>query len=221
MSFLSFKRFPQRSPVSQAFISKTHFVYSSLSPPPFPLFYLFKKFALMGFPCIAFTLTKPIIATILVKMLHHIKFMSMIAIAHLRLFSPQVYSVLQPASFVLGPEHPSPSLVLVPLHIGTNSIKKRLPVVKYGDFIKRCRIEAGKDTGCVVCLNGVEERDEIRELPNCLHVFHKACLESWVDEGQVTCPLCRSLLFPVNREIKRRADPYPVERNEYLFGERL
>lgn len=195
ISFLLIQEIP--STVSQAFISKTHFVYSSISPPPFPLFYSFKKFALMGFPCISFTLTKPIITIILVNMLHHIKFMSMIAIAHLRLFNPQVYSVLQPASFVLGPESPSPSLVLVPAHIGTNSIKKRLPVVKYGDFVKRCRIEAGKDTGCAVCLNGVEERDEIRELPNCLHVFHKDCLESWVDEGQVTCPLCRSILFPV------------------------
>ncbi|KAF5811974.1 putative transcription factor C2H2 family [Helianthus annuus] len=38
--------------------------------------------------------------------------------------------------------------------------------------------------------------DLIREIVNCKHVFHRECLDKWVDVGQVNCPLCRSVLLP-------------------------
>lgn len=49
---------------------------------------------------------------------------------------------------------------------------------------------------CAVCLNPVEETQLIRKLCNCRHVFHKHCLDSWIDETNVTCPLCRAHLLP-------------------------
>ncbi|RXH95863.1 hypothetical protein DVH24_008363 [Malus domestica] len=35
-----------------------------------------------------------------------------------------------------------------------------------------------------------------RKQCNCGHVFHWECLDSWVDQGQATCPLSRAMLFP-------------------------
>ncbi|KQK14565.1 E3 ubiquitin-protein ligase Os03g0188200 [Brachypodium distachyon] len=46
---------------------------------------------------------------------------------------------------------------------------------------------------CVVCLSGVEEGDETRELA-CRHVFHRACLDAWLARPPATCPLCRARL---------------------------
>ncbi|KAK4551100.1 hypothetical protein RGQ29_032539 [Quercus rubra] len=79
-------------------------------------------------------------------------------------------------------------------------IKKRVPVIEYSVFVERHRAltddeDVDMEMECSVCLNCVERSHEIRELCNCYHVFHKECLDRWVDEGQVTCPLCRTLLF--------------------------
>ncbi|KAJ4777190.1 RING zinc finger protein-like [Rhynchospora pubera] len=35
-----------------------------------------------------------------------------------------------------------------------------------------------------------------RKHGNCSHLFHKECIDNWVDLGKVTCPLCRALLLP-------------------------
>ncbi|KAM0950198.1 putative chromatin regulator PHD family [Dioscorea sansibarensis] len=53
-----------------------------------------------------------------------------------------------------------------------------------------------EETMCIVCLGSLEGEDEVRELGNCIHVFHKECLDKWVDIGHHTCPMCRSLLLP-------------------------
>ncbi|KAL6345955.1 hypothetical protein AAG906_025235 [Vitis piasezkii] len=76
-------------------------------------------------------------------------------------------------------------------------IKKRVPVVEYGSLLERLGTkEEDGDTACSVCLDRIKRSHEIRELPNCYPVFHKDCLDTWVDAGQVTCPLCRSMLLP-------------------------
>ncbi|XP_011008959.1 PREDICTED: E3 ubiquitin-protein ligase RNF126-like [Populus euphratica] len=46
---------------------------------------------------------------------------------------------------------------------------------------------------CAVCLDDVEEGEEIREL-RCGHIFHRACLYRWLDFRPSTCPLCRGSL---------------------------
>ncbi|XP_019164602.1 PREDICTED: RING-H2 finger protein ATL40-like [Ipomoea nil] len=43
---------------------------------------------------------------------------------------------------------------------------------------------------CAVCLCGIEEGEEIRDL-RCAHIFHRACLDRWLGTGRMTCPLCR------------------------------
>jgi hypothetical protein len=117
---------------------------------------------------------------------------------------------------------PSPSLVPVPSHLADESIKTQLPIVWYGDSLERRGGGfVGKDSVvCVVCMNNMESGDEVRELCNYCHVFHKECLDVWIGKGQVTCPLCRSKLSPIQREeLLLGVDPWRRERMVYLFGE--
>ncbi|KAK9291784.1 hypothetical protein L1049_019734 [Liquidambar formosana] len=66
----------------------------------------------------------------------------------------------------------------------------------------------------------MEANHEVRKLCNCSHAFHKDCLDAWIDEGQVTCPVCRSKLLPERgEEVKKGEDPWRMERMVYLFGE--
>ena len=46
---------------------------------------------------------------------------------------------------------------------------------------------------------GCEEGEEIREL-RCDHLFHRICLDRWLQYKHTTCPLCRGSLA------RRRAD---------------
>ncbi|RWW21589.1 hypothetical protein BHE74_00019681, partial [Ensete ventricosum] len=50
---------------------------------------------------------------------------------------------------------------------------------------------------CAVCLCELEHGDEVRRLSNCRLVFHRSCLDRWVEHDQSTCPLCRAPLVPV------------------------
>ncbi|XP_061337128.1 probable E3 ubiquitin-protein ligase XERICO [Gastrolobium bilobum] len=48
---------------------------------------------------------------------------------------------------------------------------------------------------CTVCLTQFEPESEINRL-SCGHLFHKVCLEKWLDYWNITCPLCRTPLMP-------------------------
>jgi RING/U-box domain-containing protein len=50
---------------------------------------------------------------------------------------------------------------------------------------------------CRVCLVRFEAEAVVNRLP-CGHVFHRACLETWLDYDHATCPLCRSRLLPAS-----------------------
>ncbi|KAM0933231.1 putative transcription factor C2H2 family [Dioscorea sansibarensis] len=50
---------------------------------------------------------------------------------------------------------------------------------------------SGED--CLVCLCGLVVGDRVRRL-GCGHVFHCDCLDGWLDEMNLSCPLCRSSL---------------------------
>ncbi|CDY27877.1 BnaA07g04670D [Brassica napus] len=52
------------------------------------------------------------------------------------------------------------------------------------------------DNECSVCLSNFEEDSEINKL-KCGHLFHKTCLEKWIDYWNITCPLCRTPLVVV------------------------
>lgn len=107
--------------------------------------------------------------------------------------------------FVLLTDSQTGSIVPVPVQVLTAMIKTNLPVIEYGDFVKRFGDEAmKKDRVCSVCLESMEKRDEMREIWKCSHVFHRECIDRWVQEGRVTCPLCRSALYPDPMDFGRR-----------------
>ncbi|KAJ3672661.1 hypothetical protein LUZ60_007382 [Juncus effusus] len=70
-----------------------------------------------------------------------------------------------------------------------SAIKDRLQVVSFSSLDQEPSV-------CAVCLGEMEAMDTVRELGNCSHLFHKGCIDKWVELGQITCPLCRSLLLP-------------------------
>ncbi|KAG8390460.1 hypothetical protein BUALT_Bualt01G0085600 [Buddleja alternifolia] len=113
---------------------------------------------------------------------------------------------------------PSPLLVHVPLNYVVESIKEHVIVSKYREIL--LHVAESCDSLCVVCLTIMEEYDEVRRLPNCCHVFHKDCIDGWIDKCKTTCPVCRSKMLPGQEEkFKCGVDPWRRERMLYLFGE--
>jgi CRISPR/Cas system-associated protein Cas10 (large subunit of type III CRISPR-Cas system) len=47
---------------------------------------------------------------------------------------------------------------------------------------------------CAVCLGEFQEGEWLKHLPNCCHVFHTACIDTWF-QSHTNCPLCRSHVF--------------------------
>ncbi|KAI4328821.1 hypothetical protein L6164_021147 [Bauhinia variegata] len=84
------------------------------------------------------------------------------------------------------PESPSVSAVL---------IREFLPVIKFGELVTAAGAEYTPES-CAVCLYEFEGDEEIRCLTNCKHIFHRACLDRWLDHDQKTCPLCRTPFVP-------------------------
>ncbi|XP_008794836.1 probable E3 ubiquitin-protein ligase RHA1A [Phoenix dactylifera] len=68
-------------------------------------------------------------------------------------------------------------------------IQKILPVLRFEEFRRL-------PESCTVCLCEFEGDAEVRRLSNCRHVFHRCCLDRWVEHDQCTCPLCRAPLVP-------------------------
>ncbi|PUZ52020.1 hypothetical protein GQ55_6G237000 [Panicum hallii var. hallii] len=57
------------------------------------------------------------------------------------------------------------------------------------------RRRGGAGADCRVCLARFEPESVVNRLP-CGHLFHRACLETWLDYDHATCPLCRLRLLP-------------------------
>lgn len=70
-------------------------------------------------------------------------------------------------------------------------IEEVLPVVKFEDLDSKAEAVC-----CAVCLYDVAGQEEVRRLKNCCHVFHRGCLDRWMEHDQHTCPLCRAKLIP-------------------------
>ncbi|KAL6979560.1 Homeobox protein B-H1 [Sarracenia purpurea var. burkii] len=76
-----------------------------------------------------------------------------------------------------------------PYSVSAVLIRELLPVVKFLELVD-------PPENCAVCLYEFDGGDEIRRLTNCRHVFHRSCLDRWMDHDQRTCPLCRTQFIP-------------------------
>ncbi|QHO51850.1 hypothetical protein HN51_020977 [Arachis hypogaea] len=76
-------------------------------------------------------------------------------------------------------------------------IREFLPVVTFREILASDDVASPQLTGsCAVCLTELVMEDEIRWLRNCKHVFHRECVDRWIDHDQKTCPLCRTSFVP-------------------------
>ena len=122
-----------------------------------------------------------------------------------------------PSNDSLRQSHPVPS---------SQQIRDGLILTTFGDVTERM---PGVCDTCAVCLSQLRDQDKVRELRNCCHVFHRDCIDRWVDhdhehdENHNTCPLCRAPLLTTSQSLARtRAEPsWAVERILYLFGDDL
>ncbi|MED6220082.1 hypothetical protein PIB30_041467, partial [Stylosanthes scabra] len=52
-----------------------------------------------------------------------------------------------------------------------------------------------EDCTCAVCLGELEEGEEVRSMPECMHSFHVPCIDMWL-RSHSSCPLCRADATP-------------------------
>lgn len=57
---------------------------------------------------------------------------------------------------------------------------------------------------CAICLEELERGDEIRVLRRCMHVFHKECIDEWLPNRSVMCPICRTRAVDHDIEVNIR-----------------
>lgn len=129
----------------------------------------------------------------------HLKLMVIVSLTRLGLYkSPpeedDVDSGYNPNSYLLLLDGTCPSLVTVPIEVAIAAVKLKVPILLYSDYLLRRRGQLVNR--CSICLESMELDEEVRELITCTHVFHRECLDTWVNDGHVTCPLCRSMLLP-------------------------
>nr|DAD41684.1 TPA_asm: hypothetical protein HUJ06_016007 [Nelumbo nucifera] len=53
---------------------------------------------------------------------------------------------------------------------------------------------ADRGERCCVCLSELAEGDAIISSLPCSHLFHKVCIDRWLNLCQKTCPICRFLV---------------------------
>lgn len=118
--------------------------------------------------------------------------------------------------------------------ISSQTIKESLAVTAFRDVVERSPSSMISET-CAVCLGTLEDDDGIRELRNCSHVFHRDCIDRWLDyecrgggdeDNHRNCPLCRMPLLPANTTSSSdwpaiNQPSWAVERLLYLFGDDL
>jgi RING-H2 zinc finger protein RHA1 len=115
-----------------------------------------------------------------------------------------------------------------PTIASSQMIRDNLILTTFGDMTERLPESRSLDA-CAVCLNQLGMQDEVRELRNCCHVFHRECIDRWVDrdhDNHMTCPLCRAPLLTSSQfqslSFGSKAQPsWAVERLLYLFGDDL
>ncbi|XP_057810559.1 brassinosteroid-responsive RING protein 1-like [Salvia miltiorrhiza] len=101
-----------------------------------------------------------------------------------------------------------------PRSVSAALIRELLPVVKFSD------LAAGPEN-CAVCLYEFHGEDEIRRLANCRHIFHRSCLDRWMDHDQKTCPLCRTQFVPEEMQAAFNEKLWLASGISDLYGEYL
>lgn len=66
---------------------------------------------------------------------------------------------------------------------------KKLPCFEFKAVAQEKASDSPLD--CAVCLENYKKGDSCRLLPNCNHLFHSQCIDSWLLKTPI-CPICRT-----------------------------
>lgn len=125
---------------------------------------------------------------------------------------PSIFS-----SMVTGPTQSSSSSSLQSPPSSPPSIRNSLHVATYREISERLPVSGAT---CAVCMIDLCGDDKMWVLRNCSHVFHKRCLDRWLDHDErQTCPLCRAPLLGQDLSLEPEKPSWAVERLIYLFGD--
>ncbi|XP_027089614.1 probable E3 ubiquitin-protein ligase XERICO [Coffea arabica] len=118
-----------------------------------------------------------------------------------------------------SPIHPSSS--------GLEMVRNYLSLTTFETVAARLPQEESHNMSCAVCLKQLRKKNQVWELSNCRHIFHKECLDRWlVYDARLTCPLCRTSLISISTselhssmQQHQQQPSWAVERILYLFGD--
>ena len=51
----------------------------------------------------------------------------------------------------------------------------------------------GFHNGCSICIEQVNDKEIVKRLPKCGHMYHAGCIDTWLDKNNI-CPVCRVAL---------------------------
>lgn len=105
--------------------------------------------------------------------------------------SNQAASRRQPRTIQLsGEHHTEPESLSQPSRGGlASAVIRSMPSFQY---TQRIRDGCGRAISeCAICLFQFQKEEYLRRLPNCEHVFHVSCSDTWLQMNS-TCPLCRT-----------------------------
>ncbi|KAK8685752.1 hypothetical protein V6N13_124787 [Hibiscus sabdariffa] len=70
---------------------------------------------------------------------------------------------------------------------------KQIPVLVYGEPASQssCSKAVVEVESCAICLEEYVKGEKVRVLPRCKHMFHKDCIEEWLEVPSLHCPICR------------------------------
>lgn len=66
-----------------------------------------------------------------------------------------------------------------------------LPATKFEEMSR-----VNPPESCRICQDEFDGGDEVRCLRNCVHIYHKTCIDRWIQDDRMTCPLCRTPIVP-------------------------
>ncbi|KAK9078691.1 hypothetical protein SSX86_002748 [Deinandra increscens subsp. villosa] len=66
------------------------------------------------------------------------------------------------------------------------------PTFVYSERTTQNKFDSAGGSGCSICLEDYKAADEVRLFPECGHLFHVTCIDTWL-KAHPTCPVCRNL----------------------------
>ncbi|CAH1438980.1 unnamed protein product [Lactuca virosa] len=88
-----------------------------------------------------------------------------------------------------------------------------IPVTQFKKKIESDKVNhCDESTECSICLGEYEDDDWVKTIPNCSHVFHVSCIDTWF-QTHSNCPLCRSDIFDLEfRSLRVEVEEISLEK---------